>query len=100
MFHREYPSPLKKFGFHDVFSISVSSNVRRPGKKKTTIKNASSVPRPSRIPMEEIMGSVDVSHNIKPTLDKIDAETPIENIFSFIVFLIACSLVISLRLFV
>src|SRR5699024_2490010 len=78
IFFKSLHSSLKKFGFHDVFSISLSNSVSNPGKKNTTIKNASRVPRPSRIPIEEIIGSVDVSQRMKPTLDKMDAETPIE----------------------
>src|SRR5699024_1262560 len=100
MFHGQHHSPLKKFGFQVVFSITLSTRVSSPGKKKTTIKNASSVPRPNKIPIDEMIGSDDVSHKMKPTLDKMDADTPMENIFSLIVFLIACHLDISLRLFV
>src|SRR5699024_11267805 len=58
--------------------------------KNTTNRNASNAPRPSKSPIDETIGSVDVHDKIKPTLDKIDADTPIEKIF-FINGLLHCS---------
>src|SRR5699024_2023081 len=72
----------------------------KPGKKNTTNRNASNAPRPSKSPIDETIGSVDVHDKIKPTLDKIDADTPIEKIFSSMVFFTAASALISLRRYV
>src|SRR5688500_2714628 len=90
----------KKFGLHVVFSINLSNVNNKPGKKNTTNRNASNAPRPSKSPIDETIGSVDVHDKIKPTLDKIDADTPIEKIFSSMVFFTAASALISLRRYV
>jgi len=50
---------------------------------------ARKAPRPSNNPMDETTGFDDVIHKINPTLDKIDAETAIENVFSLSVFFMA-----------
>src|SRR5699024_3792279 len=90
----------KKFGLHVVFSINLSNVNNTTGKKNTTNRNASKAPRPSKSPIDATIGSVDVHDKIKPTLDKIDADTPIEKIFSSMVFFTAASALISLRRYV
>src|SRR5699024_11765521 len=81
----ELESAWKKFGLHVVFSINLSNVNNNPGKKNTTNRNASNAPRPSKSPIDETIGSVDVQDKIKQTLDKIDTDTPIEKIYSLIV---------------
>src|SRR5699024_12673129 len=90
----------KKFGIHVEFSINLSNVNNKPSKKNTTNRSASNAPRPSKSPIDETIGSVDVHDKIKPTLDKIDADTPIEKIFSSMVFFTAASALISLRRYV
>lgn len=66
----------------------------------TTSVNANNVPRPSKIPIDEMIGSDDVSHNVNPTVDNMDAGTAMEKIFSLIVEVMAGIVSICFRLFV
>lgn len=61
--------------------MTLSSMTNKAGRKKTTIINASNVPLPSNNPIDETIGLEEVHANIKPTLDKIDAEIKMEKIF-------------------
>jgi hypothetical protein len=58
------------------------------GRKVITSINASSAPLPSSNPIEPTIGFDEVSHRINPTLERMDADTAIENSFSSIVFLL------------
>src|SRR5699024_4646289 len=96
----ELESAWTKFGLHVVFSINLSNVNNKPSKKNTTNRNASNAPRPSKSPIDKTSGPVNVHDKIKPTLDQIDADTPIEKIFSSMVFFTAASALISLRRYV
>lgn len=77
--------------------MTESNTSSNAGKRRTTSVNASTVPRPNNIPIDEIIGSDDVIHKIKPTLERIDAGTAIEKMCSFIVFKMASLAVILVR---
>lgn len=77
-----------------------SSMTSNAGRKMTTNVKANNVPRPSKIPMDDMIGSDDVNHKMNPTLESIDAGTAIEKTFSLMVFSIASIALISFRLFV
>src|SRR5699024_2671427 len=91
---------LKKFGFQVVFSIMRSMTTSSAGSKNKTARNASSAPRPSKRPIEDTIGSDEVADKMNPTLERIDADTPIENVVSSIVIMADFQALVSIRSFV